>query len=242
MRSKPKIAGLGECHRLWGAMASLLNRPGIGSAFVAVALLAVGSFCSVVALSCEWWQGAVGATAFAGLASAQGGLSLWKFVGRSVVLGVSLPSVSLDSSVLCGGDFQVQIQEEICSGIHTTRGFVNAAVCFSIVATLAALISVVALLNCGGALDPSLGARLLLPCSGLATAAAGLMIAAMIMGAVAGHGMGLGDFGTLSYAMGAGVYGAIFQIITVLLGAALAASARSSLSWKSLPHADEPRV
>ena len=33
------------------------------------------------------------------------------------------------------------------------------------------------------------------------------MIAAMIMGAVAGHGMGLGDVGTLSYAMGAGVYG-----------------------------------
>ena len=42
-----------------------------------------------------------------------GGLSLWKFVGRSDVLGVSLPSasISLDSSVLCGGDFQVQIQD-----------------------------------------------------------------------------------------------------------------------------------
>jgi len=238
---------LDECRGRWGAMTSLLQRPGIGTAFVAVALLSVGSFCSVVALSCVWWKGAVGATAFADLASAQGGLSLWKFVGRSDVLGVSLPSasISLDSSVLCGGDFQVQIQEEICSSIHTTRGFVNAAVCFSIVAALAGLISVLALLSCGGALDPSLGARLLLPCSGLATAAAGLMIAAMIMGAVAGHGMGLGDFGTLSYAMGAGVYGAIFQIITVLLGASLAASARSNLSWKSLPHADaeaEPHV
>ena len=50
-----------------------------------------------------------------------GGLSLWKFVGRSVVLGVSLPSVSLDSSVLCGGDFQVQIQDVLTAMLVCTE-------------------------------------------------------------------------------------------------------------------------
>ena len=54
---------------------------------------------------------------------------------------------------------------------------------------------------------PPSAVRLLLISSGLAITAAGLMIGAMIAGAVAGHGMGLGNFGTLTYAMGPGVYG-----------------------------------
>ncbi|CAE7470279.1 unnamed protein product [Symbiodinium natans] len=208
------------------ALPGKLRVTGLSAAFFALALLAIGCTCAVVALVGVWWKGALRGTV-AGLASAHGDLSLWTFATSADLPEGSLTSKSihLDSTVLCGGASFAVRAEEICSGIQTTRALVGAAVAFAVVAVLAALLSFVAMLNCGGKLDLTMGTRLLLPCSGMAVVASGLMIGAVVTGAVAGHAMGLGDFGTLSYAMGAGVYGAIFQIIANLLGAALATSA-----------------
>ncbi|CAE7651640.1 unnamed protein product [Symbiodinium pilosum] len=200
-------------------------------ALLAVIFLVMGAAFSIVALEAVWWEGALGSSS--GLASVRGDLGLWTFVAHSDILGATFTSkpVYLNATTLCGGSESVVTIQEACSGIQATRALVGAAVAFSSVATLASLFSFGALLNCGGKCDDQLGKRLLLISSGLAITAAGLMIGAMIAGAVAGHGMGLGNFGTLTYAMGPGVYGAIFQIVICLLGAALATSA-----WNDLNH------
>ena len=81
----------------------------------------------------------------------------------------------------------------------------------------------------------------------MAVVASGLMIGAVVTGAVAGHAMGLGDFGTLSYAMGAGVYGFSEKsgqqrrgklgeaLVQLGMGRVEVRSSKSSLTFSELP-------